>query len=382
MYSTRDYGSMIADQVRMHAYTEALRATVKPGDIVLDLGTGMGIFAMLACQFGARQVYAIEPNENITVAKRLAKENGVSNRITFLQEISTKINLPEQADVIISDLRGLLPLYGKHIPALVDARRRLLKPGGVLIPMRDTLNVCVVEAPELYKHFSDPWDSVPYQLDLNHARELSMNTWLSGRVKAEQILTPPQTWSVLDYSRVESPNVRGHVSQLFLRSGVAHGLIIWFDAELVERIGFSNAPDCQEHAEVYGSAFFPFLQPVEVSENDQAHLELRAVLVNDQYTWCWDTQITSGEGQTKAEFQQSTFYGTIFSLETLRRRRPGYRPMLNSKGLLEQFIQQHMDGEHSLEAIGQKLLERFPDQFSSLQEAIERASDTAQNYGS
>ena len=34
MYNTRDYGSMIADTVRMNAYTEALRAAVKPGDIV------------------------------------------------------------------------------------------------------------------------------------------------------------------------------------------------------------------------------------------------------------------------------------------------------------------------------------------------------------
>ena len=373
---------MIADQVRMHAYTEALRVTVKPGDIVLDLGTGTGIFALLACQFGASQVYAIEPNENIQVAKRLAKDNGVADRINFIQEISTKINLPEQADVIISDLRGLLPLHSKHIPAILDARKRLLKPGGVLIPRRDTLNVCVVEAPELYKQFSDPWEFDTYHLNLNHARELSINTWSSGRVKAEQMLTPPQTWSALDYFRVESPDVRGYVSQRFLRTGVAHGLVVWFDAELAEGIGFSNAPDCQEHAEVYGSAFFPFLQPVEVSEHDQVHLELRAVLVNDAYTWSWNTHITSGEGQTKANFQQSTFFGTIFSPEALRKRGPGYRPTLNSRGLLEQFIQQHMDGEHSLEAIGQKILERFPDQFSSLQEAIERAGESSQNYGS
>ena len=381
MYSTRAYGSMIADKVRMRAYTEALRAAVKPGDIVVDIGTGTGIFALLACQFGATRVYAIEPNENIEVAKKLAKDNGFSDRIEFIRDLSTKVSFNEKADVIILDLRGILPLFERHIPALLDARRRLLKPGGVLIPKRDTLNVCIVEAPELYKDYADPWDANPYNLNLDRARELSVNKLSHGRVKPEQMLTQPQTWGVLDYYQLETPHFSGKLTQRFIRNGVAHGLIVWFDAELMDGIGFSNAPDCTEHAEVYGSAFFPFLRPVEVSENDEAHLELRAVLVNDEYTWCWNTTIISAGNITTANFKQSTFYGTIFSIENLRKRQPGYIPKLNTSGLVEQFIQGHMNGENSLETIGKKLFQRFPDQFSSLQEAIERAGDSSQKYG-
>ena len=382
MYNVRSYGSMIADTVRMNAYAEALRKAVKPGDIVLDIGTGTGIFALLACQYGAARVYAIEPNESIHLAKKLAKDNGFSDRIEFIQDISTKVNFIEKADVIISDLRGLLPLFEKHIPALLDARRRILRPGGVLIPKRDTLNVCVAEAPKLYKDYSDPWVANPYNLNLSRARELSLNKWSHGRVNPEQMLTQPHVWGVLDYHHLEIPDLRGNVTQRFVRNGLAHGLIVWFDAELIDGIGFSNSPDCKEHTEVYGSAFFPFLHPVEVSENDEARLELRAVLVNDEYTWCWNTHIISGENITKANFQQSTFYGIIFSIEDLRKRQLGYIPKLNSSGLIEQFIQQEMNGINSLETIAKKLLSRFPDQFSSLQEAIERAGDSSQKYGS
>ena len=372
----------MADKVRMRAYTQALRAAVKPGDIVVDIGAGTGIFALLACQYGAARVYAIEPNENIHVAKKLARANGFSDRIEFIQDISTKVSFIEKADVIISDLRGLLPLFEKHIPALLDARRRILKPDGILIPKRDTLNVCIAEAPELYKDYSDPWDANPYHLNLDRARELSLNKWSHGRVNAEQVLTRPQTWAALDYHNLETPDVHGNVTQKIVRNGVAHGLIVWFDAELMDGIGFSNAPDRKEHAEVYGSAFFPFLRPVEVSENDEARIELRAVLVNNEYTWCWNTQIMSGENSTKAYFQQSTFYGTIFSLEELRKRQPGYIPKLNSSGLIEQFILEEMNGINSLETIGKKLFSRFPDQFSSMQEAIERGGDSSQKYGS
>ncbi len=179
---------MIADTVRMAAYTRAVQAAVRPGDIVLDIGTGTGIFALLACQHGAGHVIAIDPNENIAVAKRLAKENGYLDRIEFIQDISTKIDLPDRANVIISDLRGLLPFLGRNITALINARERLLKTGGILIPGRDRLHACIVEAPELYEDYSDPWTANSYDLDLEYARLLCVNTWSIGRVKADQML--------------------------------------------------------------------------------------------------------------------------------------------------------------------------------------------------
>jgi protein arginine N-methyltransferase 1 len=380
MYDTREYGSMIADTVRMRAYTGALRAAVQPGHVVVDIGTGTGIFALLACQYGAQRVYAIEPNDNIQVARTLARENGFLDRIEFIHDISTNVSLNERADVIISDLRGLLPLLGKHIPALADARERLLKPGGVMIPSRDTLHVCVVEAPDLYKGFSDPWSLNPYNLNLERARLLTVNTWSHGKASKEQMLTPGECWARLDYSRQENPDVGGVVSLTAIRGGTAHGLLVWFDTELLDGYGFSNAPDSPERAEVYGSGFFPFLRPVEVAALDRFHIELSAVLVNDAYTWRWNTQIRSGEGDVKASYEQSTFYGMVFSKEKLRKRRPTHVPALNGEGLIEHFIHSEMDGTRSIGVIAGDLINRFPGQFASLQEAIERVGDTSQKY--
>src|SRR2546428_8070865 len=134
MYSVADYGTMIADRVRMDAYMQALRSAVKPGAVVVDIGTGTGIFALLACRFGARRVYAIEPNDAIQVAREIARANGYAERIEFLQMISTRAVLPEKADVIVSDLRGGLPLCEINIPCLPKAGPRFLFPAGNLIP--------------------------------------------------------------------------------------------------------------------------------------------------------------------------------------------------------------------------------------------------------
>ena len=57
-YCLSDYAAMIADRPRMDAYVAALRQVVTEGCLVLDIGTGAGVAALVACQLGARKVIA------------------------------------------------------------------------------------------------------------------------------------------------------------------------------------------------------------------------------------------------------------------------------------------------------------------------------------
>src|SRR2546429_2688508 len=106
MYSLRAYGSMIADRIRVDAYAEALRRTVRQESIVAEIGTGPGVFAVLACQLGAERVFAIEPAEIIQLAREVAAANGCAGRIEFFEGLSNRVTLPARADVILSDLRS------------------------------------------------------------------------------------------------------------------------------------------------------------------------------------------------------------------------------------------------------------------------------------
>ncbi len=121
-YELKDYVEMILDQPRTQAYVSALERAVRPGSVVVDIGTGIGIFALLSCRFGARKVYAIEPNDAIHTARRIAADNGFADRIEFIQDVSTRITLSERADVVVSDLRGMLPLFSHHIDSIIHAR--------------------------------------------------------------------------------------------------------------------------------------------------------------------------------------------------------------------------------------------------------------------
>src|ERR1051325_5003793 len=139
MYSLHFYGQMLADAPRMDAYAAALRRTVQPGSVVMDLGSGPGVFALLACKLGARRVYAVEPDSVITLAREAAAANGFADRIEFFENLSTEIAVPEPATIIVSDLRGVLPWYEQNVSSIIDARKRLLARDGVLIPRRDIL---------------------------------------------------------------------------------------------------------------------------------------------------------------------------------------------------------------------------------------------------
>ena len=75
---------LIADRVRSDAYQRAIRALVREGDVVLDIGTGSGLLAMFACQAGASRVYAVERTSIASVARELARANGFADRIEVI----------------------------------------------------------------------------------------------------------------------------------------------------------------------------------------------------------------------------------------------------------------------------------------------------------
>ena len=302
---------MLADAPRMDAYAAALRQTIRPDSVVMDLGCGPGVFALLACKLGARRVYAVEPNNVVGLAHEAAAANGFADRIEFFEKLSTDITLPEPATIIVSDLRGVLPFFQQHIPAIIDARKRLLAPRGVLIPRRDILWAAVVEAPEQYAQLVSPWHN-QFEIDLSAAKRFITNTWRKADIKADQFLAEPVCWSTIDYEEVESPDVHAELSWRAARNGTAHGFAVWFDSELGGDTGFSNHPAAPRM--IYGQGFFPFSQGVEVSEGDRIELRLAAKFVQDDYVWRWDTDFKD-QGRI---FRQSTFYGVPLSKAQLR----------------------------------------------------------------
>ena len=376
MYSVSGHAAMIYDTRRLEAYQRALQVAVTPDSVVVDIGTGLGIFAFLACQAGARKVYAIEPCEVIAVAREMAATNGYLDRIEFIQDISTRVALSERADVIVSDLGGAIPLFQQHLPSIVDARKRLLKPHGVLIPKCDTLWAGVVNAAAVHAKIVPASDRA-LGLDMRLAWNISSNNSTNKRFTEAQLVTAPQPLAVLDYSEIEDPDLDTQVKWDVIRSGDGHGIILWFDRTLADGVCFSTAPG--EPEMVYGGLFLPWPEPVELNEGDSVLLNIRADLRGEEYIWSWNTRI-SRAAQVKHTFRQSSFFGEPHSPARLRKQSTTHVPRLNEDGEINRFILQLMNGENAIEDIAREVLQQFPARFPTLDGAIAHTAKLSRDY--
>jgi hypothetical protein len=97
------------------------------------------------------------------------------------------------------------------------------------------------------------------------------------------------------------------------------------------------------------------------------------------YIWSWHTRISDGE-QLKADFKQSTFYGTPLSAKQLQKRASGYVPRLTEQGQVDQLILELMSRSISLGEIGEQILSQFPRRFSDVREALSYVGELSQKY--
>jgi len=380
-YSIEGFGSMIRDRGRTGAYADALRAAVSPDSVVLDIGTGSGILAFLACRFGARKVYAIEPGEVIQLARAAAAANGFADRIEFIQGISTRVNLPEKVDVIVAEIHGVLPAFEASLLSVMDARDRFLAPGGRLIPQRETLWAALVNAPATYGRLVEPWENNGYGLDYQATRDKAVNQFNRLRPSGDNLVSEPRCWGTLDYRTLSSPNLAGQVLWTLDRATTVHGLAAWFDCETADGIGFSNSPGSRPEA-AFGQAFFSWPRPVQLSAGDQVAVHIRADLAGEDYIWRWNTDVTMGAdtSRTRVSFRQSTFLGAPLSPESLRKRARTFVPALNEDGCIAREILRQMADGLPLDQIAQNVATQFPRRFPTWQNALDHVADLSAKY--
>lgn len=294
--------SMLVDETRTGAYSQAISKVVKPGDVVVDLGCGSGILSFFACRAGARHVYAIESEAVINIAELVAAKNGFQDRITFYNDSSFNVELPEPADVIVTETMGTFGFEEGILGSLTDARDRFLKKDGKLIPYGVGLFLVPVELPQFYEHVVDFWVNRCQGFDFSPVRHLTVNNFHPLKLHEGTFLGDPLRVQEIEFGETTQAEVKASFSVHARRQGWLHGLAGWFNAELIPGLSISNGP--RDKASHWGLAFFPIDRPVSVDRGNRIDVEMSSSQ-NGEY-WHWNVSVNG------LRFEHSSTKGSPF----------------------------------------------------------------------
>ena len=291
---------MVLDRLRVDAYARAISQVVKPGDVVLDVGSGSGVLALLAAKAGARKVYAVEVSGAVELVRAHAEENGVADIVQVIHADIADIDaLPEPPRVVVSEMLGhFAPSEGQHrafARALAIAR-----DDAVLIPR----SYRIAMAPASPGYFEDA------RVGLGNVSGVSLGT-LRDRLLARVSFLRVETDELLGTEGVTDPidlvaplPTEFRATTTVDRSGEVTAIAAAFVATLADGIDITTAPT--QPATHWLHAAFPLDPPLAVDAGDNIDMVIRPRIVTHRGTWTWGARC--GE-QTRSGDAMRSFIG-------------------------------------------------------------------------
>jgi hypothetical protein len=285
---------MLLDRARCTAYREAILRTVKPGDVVIDLGAGTGLLSFFAVQAGARHVYAIEMSRIADVAEQLIAANRMHDRITLIRGNSREVDVPERADVLVTETLSTCGFDDENIIAYIeDARDRMLKADAIVIPQTCSTLLMPIQTDEFGPGASG---SSFYGLDYGEFWRLRYakpgHVQASGREFIE-IAEPARCWPI---SFTSAPSRRpGRTTLQFVarQSGRIDGFVGWFESTIAPGITLSNSPRLPVTS--WQQEFFPVFEQPRVERGDAVILDIDPQLTGGESQWAYTITIETGK---------------------------------------------------------------------------------------
>jgi SAM-dependent methyltransferase len=228
---------MVGDRWRTDSFARAIRSVVKKSDVVLDLGTGTGILAMLAAKSGAARVYAIDQSEITQAAANLVKANELSSVVRVLRGPARDLELEEKVDLLISEWLGHFAFVEGMLDDVMIAREKHLKRNGRMLPRAVATMLAPIDDPVLYVHDGPGfWRERVHGLDFGLLEELELKQGRAVQLRVEPgaLLAAAQPLVELDLTRAGAEDAwqRGEVEFEIKRDGVLNGFAGWFVADL------------------------------------------------------------------------------------------------------------------------------------------------------
>ena len=309
---------MLEDTTRTGAYQWAVTRNREDfaDKVVVDVGAGTGILSILAAQAGARRVFAVEASPMAEHARSLIAANGFADTIEVIHGRIEEIDLPEPADLLISEPMGVFLLHERMLESFITARERWLHSEGKMFPGRASLFVAPFS--DSYLHSSTMTKALFWEqpnffgFDLTSLAAVARQQHFSQPVVGPVAPAAIQTEAVahdLDFQSVRANDlqqIRIDLDFTVTSSTVIHGLAGWFDvtfAGSTESVRLDTSPT-SPRTHWYQTRFL-FEQPIALQEG--ASLDGSITLTANE-RGSYDISIVVGEMQQVYELQRQRYW--------------------------------------------------------------------------
>lgn len=367
------YRQAIDDPVRLGAFQRAIGALVRPGDVVADIGCGLGTYAIFAARAGARRVFAVDDSPIVEVAREVVRDSGADDVVEVLAGYSTALEPPERCDLVIfEDYLTTLVSPGKA-RVVADLEARWLKPGGRLMPPRARLWVAPVEDPEGHLHidrFHWSKDRV-FGIDFGSTRRRAFSSAHARKLGGGALLATPELahdYDLLHLKRVEVSVTR---SVPAARDGVVHGLLLWFELELAGG-WLGTGPLAPPSA--WQQTLFPLATPIAVTAGAPIDVSLQAAPLGEVLVWRWS--VAAGGRR----FEASSLDGAPLRKEALALFRADHVPAAAAELEIDRAILDAVDGRRSIGELASLVRARFATRFADDDAAAQRVAHVLSRY--
>ncbi len=238
---------MLGDTVRNDAFQAATIAAAQPDDVVLDIGTGSGLLAMMAARAGLRHVYACEMEPNLAALARLVIEaNGFAARITVIPRKSTEVvlgrDMPEPATLLVTETFDSLLIGEGALDSINHARAQLLTPDARVIPGAGTVRGQIISLPRMKALYPLKelcgFDLSPFA---THALEKQFYP-IAPEHEDWTPLAPAFDLIHFDFTKPIPARQDWTVPVVATDTGVLQALLLWFDLHLDTATHLSTGP--------------------------------------------------------------------------------------------------------------------------------------------
>ncbi len=258
---------MMNEHERNEAFHKGLQSAA-PGKTVFEIGTGSGLLAMMAARAGAEHVHTCEAVPLVAdTARRIVARNGYADRVTVLskpsQAVQVGADLPARADVLVHEVFSS-ELLGEHVLAAIeDAKARLLKPGGRVLPCAASIMIALVGGDDIARNVL-VGESFGFDLsDFNAIRPRKRP--LQREDLSPVLLSADVEAFRFDFMKRDTfPAERRRIEIAATQPGKCYGLIQWIHIEMGEGVSFENHPARPRAVSNWQHTIYSFDHPIEL----------------------------------------------------------------------------------------------------------------------